>query len=188
MRDTDLPAFKRVVEQLATAMSKKLDESIIPTYFRLLQNEELADLARAGDAWAQRSKFFPKAAEWLETVRSIPKGDPLLEMARDEAAEWLAAERHFFEAEPCSCRECSEARIAGYMDDKPLRFVPNEDRYGGYEKRVLGNREVLRGHWAHGFELARWYQARAGFYEVALRLKMGNPLRGEGGKSMEDAA
>lgn len=187
VRDTDLPSFQRVVVQLAAAVGKKLDDTVVPTYFRLLQGQEFIDVARSADAWAQRSKFFPKAAEWLELARSMPKGEPLLEMARDEATEWIDAERRGFEADVCSCRECCEARINDQMDDKPLRFVPTTDRWGHTEKRLLGQREVLRGHWAHGEELARWYQARATFYDVALRLKLGNPLRGEGAKPMEAA-
>lgn len=188
MRDTDHLAFQQVMRQLAAAFSKKLDETSIPLYFRALQRCEMVDVARAADAWVEREKFFPKAAEWLATIRGLSKGEPLLEMSRNEIAEWLDAERRFFQSDSCSCRDCSEARIAEQMDDKPLRFVPTEDRYGDYEKRLIGSREVLRGHWAHGFELARWYQARAVFYEVAMRLKLGDPLRGEGAKSMEAAA
>lgn len=190
MRDADLVGFQQVFRQMASAFGKKSDETSVPSYFRALQRCELVDVARAADAWVAREKFFPKPSEWLSTIRSLPSGEPsapLLEMSRDEAAEWIDAEQHHFEAEPCSCRACSEARIADAMDDKPLRFVPTEDRFGNYERRLLGSREVVRGHWAHGFELARWYQARAGYYEVALRLKLGNPLRGDGAKSMEAA-
>lgn len=187
MYDSDLMGFHRVFAQLGSVTAKKPGDDAIPTYFRLLQRYDLVDVARAADAWAASNKFFPQAADWLEAVRSTPKGEPLLELPREEMAEWLDAERRRFEADSCSCRECCEARIACYMDDKPLRFVPTEDRYGAYEKRLIGSREVLRGHWAHGFELARWYQARSECYELMLRLKLGDALKGEGAKSMEAA-
>lgn len=185
--DSDLMAFQRTFAQLGTVCAKYPGEGAVPAYFRLLQRYEFVDVARAADAWAQSNTFFPQVADWLEAVRSTPKGEPLLELPREELAEWLDAERRGFEADVCSCRDCCNARIDGAMDDKPLRFVPTEDRFGTYEKRLMGAREVLRGHWAHGYELARWYQARANFYEVALRLKLGNPLQGDGAKSMETA-
>lgn len=177
VHDSDLIGFQRVFSQLASVTGKSPGDAAIPAYFRLLQRSEFVDVARAADAWAQGHKFFPQAAEWLEAVRSTPKGEPILELGMAEASEWLDAERRRFEADACSCRECCEARIAGAMDEKPLRFVPTEDRYGNYEKRLIGTREVLRGHWAHGFELARWYVARAECYEVMLKLKLGHPLR-----------
>lgn len=185
MYDTDLIPFQGVFTDLASVTSKPPGGDAVATYFRLLKRCDFADVTRAADAWAQGHKFFPQAAEWLATVRSMPKGEPILELGTAETAEWLEAERRRFEADSCSCRDCCEARIDGQMDDKPVRFVPTEDRFGECETRLIGARQVVRGHWAHGFELARWYQARAGFYEVALRLKLGNPLEGEGAKPME---
>lgn len=170
VHDSDLPAFQRVVTQLAAAVNKKLDDTVIPTYFRLLQGQDLREVARAADAWAQRSKFFPMAAEWLETVRSLPKGEPLLELPRDEMAEWLDAERRGFEADVCSCQECAAAGATALL----LRFVPTEDRFGEHEKRLLGHREVLRGHWAHGYELVRWHVAREACMVKWRGLKLGS--------------
>lgn len=156
VRDTDLPAFQRVMTQLGAVCAKKPDDGATPTYFRLLQRFELSEVARAADTWAQQHKFFPQAADWLEAVRSVPKGEPLLAMAREETAEWLDAERKGFEADPCSCRACTEAGVTAL----PIRFVPTLDRFEEYSKRLIGTREVLRGHWAHGHELLRWHLAR----------------------------
>lgn len=156
VRDVDLPAFQRVMTQLGAVCSKKPEDGAVPTYFRLLQRYELSDVARGADAWAQNHKFFPQIAEWAEAIRSVPKGEPLLEMPRDEAAEWLNAERLKWEADSCSCRECLEAGATSL----PIRFVPTLDRFEEYTKRLIGSREVLRGHWAHGYELVRWHVAR----------------------------
>lgn len=159
--DSDLPAFQRVVAQLAGVCAKAPGADATPALFRLLQRYDFVDVARAADVWAQGHKFFPTAADWIASVRTVPKGEPLLQMSSDEAAENIHAERLHCVSDPCCCRECTEAGVT----DLPIRFVPNEDRFGEYEKRVIESREVLRGHWAHGRELARWYQAKTACYQ-----------------------
>lgn len=159
--DSDLPAFQRVVAQLAAVCAKAPGADATPALFRLLQRYDFVDVARAADVWAQGHKFFPTAADWIAAVRTVPKGEPLLQMSAEETSEWLHAEQSHYESEPCCCRECTAAGVT----DLPIRFVPTEDRFGEYEKRVIGSREVLRGHWAHGQELGRWYQAKTAFYK-----------------------
>lgn len=174
MRDGDLSAFMELFGKMASVYGKKANEDLAPTYFRILQPFDFVNVARAADRLMGRCKFFPKPAEWAEAVSEVPGGDPLDPLAGDEAKVWLDAEQRRFEADPCSCGEC----VAADVTEKPLRFVPNIDRWDNTEKRLLGQREVLRGHWAHGVELARWYRARADFVEVGLRVQLRQPLDG----------
>lgn len=172
VHDSDLPGFQRVMTQLASVCAKKPEEGATASYFRLLQRYELSEIARGADLWAAGHKFFPQAADWLAAIREVPKGEPLFQMPRDEVIEWLDAERRKWEADPCSCRECTEAGATAL----PIRFVPTLDRFEEYTKRLIGNREEFRGHWAHGFELVRWHVAREDCMVLKRALKTG-PLR-----------
>lgn len=58
--------------------------------------------------------------------------------------------REDFEGEPCSCAECSQAGVT----DKPLI----RDRYTGV--------------WLHGYNLKRWYEAKAKFQQQMAELKI----------------
>ena len=51
------------------------------------------------------------------------------------------------------------------MSDRPTRFVP-EFTAEDIEDRAFCpalNRLVVTGHWAHGYELKRWYEAKETF-------------------------
>ena len=63
-----------------------------------------------------------------------------------------------------------------------MRFVPTHATFDTYERAWDRRRKVVQivGHWAHGAELARWYEARAAFYACApKRLRRTLALIGE---------
>jgi hypothetical protein len=49
---------------------------------------------------------------------------------------------------------------------KPVRYVPNEDD----PRMKIGDRVVVKGHWAHGVELKRYYAAKDAFWAKARKL------------------
>jgi hypothetical protein len=79
-----------------------------------------------------------------------------------EARTWKAAERDHWEADPCTCLECLEAGVT----DKPRRFVPLDP----YDRAQIGDRDIYRGEWIHGWTLKRWYKARDDFSALWHRL------------------
>ena len=83
-----------------------------------------------------------------------------------EQDDLARAERLRYEDTPCSCVLCFRAAV----NDRPLRFVPTLTHDGGDELRAFHpqrRRVEVVGHWAHGEELARWYQARAACFSRA---------------------
>lgn len=175
MRDSDAGAFAQLMARMGAVFGKKSADldGMIPMYFRALARFDYVEVVRGADVLLASEEHFPRPAVWADAIAKAPKGDPLQSMDPREAAEWLDAERRRWENEPCWCAECRAADVT----EKPLRFVPTLQASGETQKRLLGSREVSRGHWAHGDELRRWYQARADCYEMLARLKMGHPIR-----------
>lgn len=177
MRDSDVTAFTVMVNRIAAVFRRRADteefKALIGSYFRVLRRYELADLERAADAWISQQTQFPKPAEWAGLiVRAERPCEPLTDA---HARDYRRAEGLGFEDVPCACSACVEAEV----HEKPLRFVP-EVNQDGSDRRVkdpLTNRIVVAGHWAHGWELFRWYDARADFYNRCLELGLrGNVL------------
>lgn len=184
MHAGELFAFMAIFRDLMKVFPKRAGEDDIEPmaklYFRALSRFELADIQAGADAWTQRGKFFPKPAEWRD---AIPRRDSeraaLVEMTPSEAAEYLDAERRRFEGDPCSCRQCQGAGVTHRF----LRFVPEQDEQGRDARALIGKRIVVRGHWAHGYELDRWYAARDRFWTdfnaLVTRLSMSNGAKVE---------
>lgn len=135
-------------------------------YFRVLRGYPLAMVEAGAEAWLTRGERFPKPAEWLGAIPRQSASAGLLTMPDDEAAEYQRAASLFYEDEPCGCHLCKQAGVSHRM----LRFVPEQDRDGGDAKMKIGDKVVVRGHWAHGEELKRWYAARDAF--LALKAKV----------------
>jgi len=170
MDDADFDTFGRAFRRVAGVFRLRVKpdalEELLTTYFRVLKHVRLDAVLAGGKICLAKYKYFPKPVEWLEAIpknptSSTPPADRRV-MDANEASEYAEAQRLHYERDACSCRECLQAGIS----QKPLRFVPTLDREGE-EERALDpntNRVVIAGHWAHGEELARWYQAREQFF------------------------
>lgn len=164
MIDQDFDAFVQEFARLAAAFERyKLSPTELrqkaDVYFHALKRFPLSEVVAKADTWLMAEKAMPKPVEWATTKVRRPEVLPG-PMAPDAAAEWQAAERAGWEGDPCHCRECVEAGV----NEKPIRFVPDETPDGRDPKRMIGNRIVTQGRWIHGWDLHRWYHARAQFY------------------------
>jgi hypothetical protein len=165
MTQADFDAFGVEFRRLSAALEKYKQSPAeitqkIDAYFHVLKAFPLSDVIAKADTWLQTQVKMPKPAEWAAVVvRRLAEIPP---MGEREAREWRAAEQQRWQAEPCGCQSCVEAGV----NDKPLRFVPEERQ----ATEPLSQRVVTAGHWAHGWELFRWYQARADFYNRCLEL------------------
>lgn len=169
MNDVDLFAFSAIVGGLEQVFPKRLDEHERAQrnreYFKALQRFPLNRVQAGADVWTQRGKFFPKPAEWIDAMPAQRALVTVPTMTEQEASEYHRAEALRYEDTPCACRECKAAQC-----EKPLRFVP-ELHSDGSERKVRDaarDRIVTAGRWIHGFELARWYVAKADFYNRYL--------------------
>lgn len=72
--------------------------------------------------------------------------------------------------------QCNRKRGYGPHGWFCKQLVPDADRDERDVRVREGNRIVTAGHWAHGAELARWYQARGDFwnrcYELGLMTRV----------------
>jgi hypothetical protein len=164
-------AFRRVL--CAYPVRSKVQtaevEALSRTYFRVLADAPLGDVLAAGKACLGTCKRFPTVAEWVAAIPTPPRAAEAADvrvMATTERDEYVRAEGLRYEDMPCGCGACFQADVS----DRPLRFVPDE--VNGVLDRAIDavrNRVVVTGHWAHGPELGRWYDARAAFYASAPR-------------------
>lgn len=173
MTDSEMFPFMDVFRNLQRVFPKRLDQhdqqQMGASYFKALQKFPLGRVAAGADAWVSRGKFFPKPAEWIDAMPRLhlPAADVAV-MSDQDAREYARAEQMRYEDTPCRCHEC----VFAHVSDKPLRFVP-EVSADGSDLKVrdpLRDRIVTAGHWAHGPELARWYHARADFYNRFLEI------------------
>jgi hypothetical protein len=137
-------------------------------YFRVLRRFTLEQVTDGADAWIERGTRFPKPVEW---IRAMPRRDvvaariePLLE---PDASEYLAAVQRKYQGDPCGCFLCVQAGVSHRF----LRYVPDVDVHDTDLRAELDGRIVVRGHWAHGEELQRWYAAHEAHW--ALRTAYG---------------
>lgn len=172
MQDGDLFAFMAIFRNLIQLFPKRMDEADVEklsrAYFNAMRRFTIPQIQAGADAWTQRGKFFPKPAEWMEAIPRRPLGasEALTPLHPADAAEYLDAERRGYEGDPCSCRSCQGADVSHRF----LRFVPESDVNGIDVKGLIGTRVVVRGHWAHGQELARFYAARDAFWTAFTAL------------------
>jgi hypothetical protein len=161
-------AFGEIVRDLRRVFPKRMDDhelrSMDSAYFHALRRFSIPQLRRGAEAWLQRGKYFPKPAEWIDAIprQSEAAQADLPVLSASQAAEYLKAEQARYQGQPCACLECRHAGVT----DKPLRFVPEFNEDDTDRKVKCGERIVTAGHWAHGAELARWYQAKSDFYEA----------------------
>ena len=177
MQDVDLPAFLSIFRDLLKVFPKRLDEAdvaqLAKAYFAAFRYFTIPQIQAGADVWIERGKFFPKPAEWRECIpRAVTAGPALSELTHVEATEYLDAERRSYEGDPCNCRPCVSAGVSHRF----LRYVPEADEQGMDVRGLIGERVVVRGHWAHGQELRRFYEARdrfwADFGALLARTKM----------------
>lgn len=162
MTDSDVFPFMDTFRSLTHVFKLKGDaheiQDVGKSYFKALRKFTLAQVKDAAEKCLAECKHFPKPAEWADRVtRRIPVEIP--ELSPTETTAYLRAEAKRYEDDPCSCRDCQNAGVTHRF----LRFVPEFDADGRDKHARIGERIVTRGHWAHGDELKRWYQARDSF-------------------------
>jgi hypothetical protein len=167
--DTDRDTFDRAFRRVCGAFGKHLKaddlHDLSLTYFRILESHPLDRVLLAAKACISTSKKFPLAADWLAALladRPVAAPADVRTMTIDEIDERADAEAARYDGQPCLCRDCVRANV----DDRALRYVPDDDERAFNTRR---NTVQTPGHWAHGEELARWYDARERFYRCAPR-------------------
>jgi len=136
-------------------------QQVMQVYFKALMRFPLRIVVAAADICIEKNDRFPKAAEW---IRAMPRRESsvFLPMQEPDASEHRRAVSLHYQDEPCSCHECKRANVTHRM----LRFVPEENSEGQDLRMLLDEKVVVKGHWAHGEELARWYVARDAYYAM----------------------
>jgi hypothetical protein len=163
--DVDMVPFAAIFSGLTKVFKLRGDREDIAdirnAYFKALRRFDLRAIQCGADRCAQQLKYFPKPVEWIEAIPRRDPGPELFQMNAEQAHEWRRAEALRWEDRPCLCHACKTAGV----HEKPLRFVPEFTDDDRDRKVKLDDRIVTAGHWAHGDELARWYQAKGDFYE-----------------------
>ena len=169
--DTFSTEFRRLSAALERYKPSPAEVSVkTDVYFHALKRFPITDVIAKADTWLATESKFPKPAEWAG-VRVVKPAADLAVMSDEDSREHRRAELQGYEDLPCVCREC----VAAGIDQKPLRYVPEflDDDTTRRVKDPLLNRVVTAGHWAYGWELLRWYDAKAAFYarcrELGLR-------------------
>ncbi len=170
MTDSELVPFHGLLKRLCVTFRVRTDDEnfklLAQSYFDALKPINFDDLERGAEAWMAGQTKFPKPIEWRQAIpRRVVEAPP---MGMTEAREYTQAEMKGWEDDPCGCQRCFAANVS----DKPLRFVPDFDDNDMELRAKHPNRAmtVTRGHWAHGVELARWYEARATFYNAFFEI------------------
>jgi hypothetical protein len=167
VRSTELLAFTATFQRVRTVFPLRADRGelahVIDAYFRALSRFSLEEVTDAAERLITTAERFPKPVEW---VRAIPKvaGAHIPLLSPDEAVEHRDAIARHYQGDPCRCHMCQQADVTHRF----LRYVPDEDADGRDLKGILDGKIVARGHWAHGHELQRWYEARDRYF--ALRV------------------
>lgn len=162
MTDHDLTAFAETFGTLRGVFALRGDADelrrVMGLYFKALRRFPLGAVIAGSSIWMERGQRFPKPADW---IGAIPRREKITlpEMSHDEAEEYLRAEGLHYEDEPCRCLLCKAAGV----DHRFLRYVPDVDDTDRDVRMKIGDRVVVRGHWAHGDQLQRWYIAREKF-------------------------
>lgn len=176
MLDADQLAFGATFLKLRNVFNLRGDKADVrqamEAYFRVLRPWPLRSVELGAEAWLTRGEHFPKPAQWLS---AIPKQQSagLLVMPADDAAEHLHAVSVKYEAAPCNCHDCQQAGVTHRM----LRYVPDTDADDRDVRMLIGDKVVVRGHWAHGEELKRFYVARDAFWALWDKSRGKRPRR-----------
>ena len=173
MFDADQLAFGAMFLKLRNVFNMRGDKADVrqamEVYFRVLRRFPLGAVDAGATVWLARGTRFPKPAEWLD---AIPKqrAAGIQPMPESDVLEYQRARALVWDDEPCSCQDCRQAEVTHRM----LRYVPDTDAYDQDVRMSIGDKVVVRGHWAHGDELKRWYAARDNF--LALKAQYGPRL------------
>lgn len=171
MTPIDYDFFEQSFKRMCLAFRLKLKaveiDELAHTYFRVLEEFPLDVVLLAGKTWVAKSRKFPKAADWRDAIAHDASPSAPAECRQMSAAELdefaLAEQMRWFDG-PCLCSECCRAGV----DDLEVRFVPS--LAGDDEERAFNprrNNVQITGHWAHGEELRRWYEAKAAYVTTA---------------------
>jgi len=166
MLDSDFGTFESAFRRFSSAFRLKAKpadfDELTRLYFKLLSHAPLDAVLSAGRRLLETSRTFPKPAEWLaalsEMAPAAAAGADVRVMSEDEARDYTRAELLRYQDDGCFCLLCQDAGVTHRF----LRFVP-EFTDDGRDARAWhpGKGHVVTvGHWAHGDELARWYEAR----------------------------
>lgn len=169
MTQTDFDGFVVEFSRLSSALERYKrtpgeSAAKADAYFHVLKPFPLSLVIAKADTWLKTESKFPTPAQWAGTI--VRKAVELPILTDSQAREQIRAEGLFYEDLPCRCAPCLEAGV----NEKPLRFVPMEDASGAVVRAKIGERVVVTGRWIHGWELFRWYDARANFYNHCVEL------------------
>jgi len=114
--DQDFAAFGDTVRRLATVMRLRANPTeltqITQAYFKAFRRRPLSSVIAGADSWIERGDKFPKPAQWLRLMPQREGGVArLMPLTRDEADQWLQAERQRFEGRPDGCVLCLAADV-----------------------------------------------------------------------------
>lgn len=165
MTDADLFAFMAVFNTMTKVFPFRADgdeaRDISRAYFKTLQKFPLDQVRIGADNCIASMEKFPKPAEWAKRIPRRMPGPELTRLTPAEESEFRQAEKLGYEGECCTCTMCRELGA----DTLKTRFVPNDPD----ERALMGDRQVLRGHWIHGDDLLRWYAAKDAFWSLFHR-------------------
>lgn len=178
----------RRVFNMRAAGADELRE-IADGYLKAMRRFSIAQVRAAAEKIIETSEHFPKPAQWIRAIPS-PQNVGVLPMMEPDATEHKRAIQLGYEDDPCGCHECKAAEVSHRM----LRYVPETDSDDRDLRMVLDGKAVVKGHWAHGEELKRWYAARDAFFALRdkhagkLPRRMPKPLHlvAAGGESPSD--
>lgn len=164
MTDAELPAFMQAFDDVRRIFPLRGEDDELrhvgASYFKAMRRFPLPAVRAGADAWLQKGERFPKPAQWIESIPKRRVTPELHALSADDTREYPRVEQLRYEDTPCVCRDCHAAHVT----DKPLRFVPEIDADGRDAQALLGERVIVKGHWAHGRELGRWYAAKNAFW------------------------
>lgn len=171
MQDADFDRFLQEFQRLSAALQGFKQSHIeakgkADAYFHVLKRFPLADVIAKADHWLNTEAKMPKPAEWAAVM--IRKRVDLPVATQAQADAWTRAEAQRWQDSPCTCRECLEADVS----DKPRRFVPECTADDQDRKVLIDGKMQTAGHWAHGWELKRGYDARANFWNKCYELDL----------------
>jgi hypothetical protein len=165
MLDSDFATFEDAFKRLSGGLNRKWPtrefRATVQIYFDALKVADLADVLSAETTLRNRGRW-PKVSDWLAALpvkAHAFSSDRIMRTA--EVDVYMDALRRHYHGDPCSCLLCQDADVT----DLPQRFVPDFTPEDVEERAFCPalNRVVVVGHWAHGYELRRWYAAKDKF-------------------------
>lgn len=162
MTDQDLFAFMDIFRTITRVYPLRGEEhekqDIGRAYFKAMRRFTLDQVRFGAENCIEHLQRFPKPVEWIKQIpRQRVAQDDIAQLTTLELSEYRDAESKHWEGDPCGCPSCREVGV----EHRLIRFVPNQPEE---RVRIDENRTSVRGHWAHGNELKRWYAAKDKFW------------------------